>query len=324
MASRDAVGRIIAGRYELVEPAGEGGMAVVWKALAHGAGSFRRTVAVKRIHAGRNSDPSFVQLFEEEARVGSQLHHPNIVPILDFGRDESGGYYLVMEWLEGVDFFQWIRSFPPARARTPWTLVAAVGVEALRGLAAAHERTLPSGPAPVIHRDVSPSNVLLGSAGSVKLTDFGLARAMDRASMTRPNVIKGKLAYAAPELLSGAKPSPSTDLFSTGVVLWEALAQRRLFAGPSDVEVLLAIRRGDIPPLSEQRPDVPQALVEVVHAALEVDPARRFASARAMARALAAVLRTVPDPVDEEPLGASVRAARVRLGKDPAPPPAMG
>jgi serine/threonine-protein kinase len=156
----------------------------------------------------------------------------------------------------------------------------------------------------------------------VKLTDFGLARAMDRASMTRPNVIKGKLAYSAPELLAGAKASPSTDLFSTGVVLWEALAQRRLFTGPNDMEVLLAIRRGDVPPLHAQRPDLPPALVEVIHAALEPDPARRFGSAREMARALAAVLRTVPDAVDEEPLGASVRAARVRLGKDPAPPAA--
>ena len=228
----DAPGRIIAGKYELVSPAGEGGMAVVWKALARGDGDARRPVAIKRIQHAKHADPSFVRMFEEEARVGSELHHPNIVQILDFGMDEEGGYYLVMEWIEGLDMFQWVRSFPKGLRETPWPLVAAIGIEVCRALAAAHERVDARGQVvPVYHRDVSPSNVLLGVTGVVKLTDFGLARAMDRASMTRPNVIKGKLAYCAPELISGAKPSAQSDVFALGVVLWEALAQRRLFTG---------------------------------------------------------------------------------------------
>lgn len=319
MPQIDATGRIIAGKYELVAPAGEGGMAVVWKAVARGAGAFQRTVAIKRIQAGRHADPSFIKMFEEEARVGSQLQHPNIVQILDFGRDEDGGYYLVMEWVEGLDVFQWVRSFPKAVARTPWPLVAAIGIETLRGLAAAHERELDSGPAPVIHRDVSPSNILLGTNGTVKLTDFGLARAMDRASMTRPNVIKGKLAYCAPELISGAKPSARTDVFSLGVVLWEALAQRRLFTGKNDLEVLVAVRKGEVPPLRGERDDVPAALGEVIQESLVADPERRFQTAKEMARALAAILRSSTETADAEPLGASVRAARVRLGKEPEP-----
>ncbi len=313
--ARDRPGKLIAGRYELHEPAGEGGMAVVWRGVIRGAGQFARSVAVKRIHAGKGADQHFVRLFEEEARVGAGLHHPNIVQILDFGVDDDGDYYLVMEWIEGLDLHQWVRSYPRAFELTPWPLVTAIAMEVLRGLGAAHERVTDDGElSPVIHRDVSPSNVLLGTNGTVKLTDFGLARAMDRASMTRPNVIKGKLAYCAPELISGAKASPHSDIFAVGVLLWEALAQQRLFTGKNDLEVLLSVRKGEVPDLGELRDDVPTALRLAIKQALAPDPSARFENARAMARALAAILRTHPEPIDAEPLGRSVRGARERLG----------
>lgn len=312
---RDKPGKTIAGRYELLEPAGEGGMAVVWRALTRGAGQFARPVAVKRIHAAKGADQSFVRLFEEEARVGAGLSHPNIVQILDFGVDDDGDYFLVMEWIDGLDMHQWVRSHPAGIRQTPWPLVTAIGMEILRGLSAAHERTVEDGEiVPVYHRDVSPSNVLLGTNGTVKLTDFGLARAMDRASMTRPNVIKGKLAYCAPELITGARASSHSDIFALGVVLWEALAQQRLFTGKNDLEVLLSVRKGDVQRLSELRTDIPAALELAVHQALEPDPNARFESAKEMARTLAAILRTHPEPVDAEPLGRSVREARDRLG----------
>jgi serine/threonine-protein kinase len=201
---------------------------------------------------------------------------------------------------------------------TPWPLVSAIGIEVLRGLSAAHERTTDTGePAPIIHRDVSPSNILLGVNGTAKLTDFGLARAMDRASMTRPNVIKGKLAYCAPELITGAKANARTDIFGLGVVLWEALAQKRLFTGKNDLEVLLAVRKGAIPPLTGERDDIPAALDTVIHQSLAQNPEERFQTAKEMARALASVLRSTTEHADAEPLGASVRAARARLGKEP-------
>jgi serine/threonine-protein kinase len=312
---RDKPGKIIAGRYELLEPAGEGGMAVVWRARSRGAGQFARPVAVKRIHASKGGDPNFVRLFEEEARVGAQLTHPNIVQILDFGVDDDGDYYLVMEWVEGLDLHHWVRSYPRGIRSTPWPLVTAIGIEVLRALAAAHGRTDERGElVPVYHRDVSPSNVLLGTNGTVKLTDFGLARAMDRTSMTLPNVLKGKLAYCAPELITGTKASAQSDVFALGVVLWEALAQQRLFTGKNDLEVLLSIRKGDVPRLSELRTDIPAALEFAVHHSLEPDPASRYQSAMEMARALAAILRAHPEPVDAEPLGRSVRDARERLG----------
>ena len=312
---RDRPGKVIAGRYELLEPAGEGGMAVVWRAVARGAGRFARPVALKRIHASKGADRHMVKLFEEEARVGAALHHPNIVQILDFGVDDDGDYFLAMEWVDGLDLHQWARSYPRGIEPTPWPLVTAIGAEVLRGLGAAHERIDEQGQlSPVFHRDVSPSNVLLGTNGTAKLTDFGLARAMDRASMTRPNVIKGKLAYCAPELITGAKASAQSDLFALGVVLWEALAQQRLFTGDNDLEVLLAVRKGDIPRLGELRSDVPAALEVAIHQALEPDPKDRFEDAKSMARALAAILRSHPEPVDAEPVGRSVAQARERLG----------
>jgi len=313
--ARDKPGKIIGGRYELMEPAGEGGMAVVWRAKLLGAGKFARPVAVKRIHAAKGADGHFVRLFEEEARVGADIHHPNVVQIMDFGVDEDGDYFLVMEWIEGIDFHHWVRSFPRGMEVTPWPLIAAIGVEICRGLGAAHERITEEGElSPVIHRDVSPSNILLGTNGTVKLTDFGLARAMDRASMTRPNVIKGKLAYCAPELITGAKASPQSDLFAVSVVLWEALAQQRLFTGKNDLEILLSVRKGEIQRLSELRSDLPAALEEAIHQGLEPDPEHRYESARAMARAFSAILHQHPEPVDADPLGRSVRQARERLG----------
>ncbi|MCA9608831.1 MAG: serine/threonine protein kinase [Myxococcales bacterium] len=313
--SRDKPGKIIAGRYELLEPSGEGGMAVVWRAKLIGAGNFARPVAVKRIHAAKGADSHFVSLFEEEARVGAGLQHPNIVQIIDFGVDDVGDYFLVMEWIEGIDFHHWVRSFPRGMELTPWPIVTAIGVEVCRGLGAAHERHTEEGElSPIFHRDVSPSNILLGTNGTVKVTDFGLARAMDRASMTRPNVIKGKLAYCAPELITGAKASAHSDLFAVGVVLWEALAQQRLFTGKNDLEILLSVRKGEVQRLDELRSDLPAALVEAIHTALEPEPANRFESARAMARALSAILHQHPEPVDAEPLGRSVRGARERLG----------
>lgn len=316
----DKPGKVIAGRYELLELAGEGGMAVVWRAVVRGPGRFARPVAVKRIHTAKGADQHFVLLFEEEARVGAGLHHPNIVQIMDFGVDDEGDYYLVMEWVEGLDLHHWARSFPRGLSATPWPLVTSIGVEVLRALAAAHGRVAENGEtSPVIHRDVSPSNVLLGTNGTVKLVDFGLARAMDRASMTRPNVIKGKLAYCAPELITGAKAGPHSDMFALSVVLWESLAQQRLFTGKNDLEVLLSVRKGEIQSLSELRSDLPGALVSAIHQGLEPKPSNRFEDATAMARALSAILHQHTEPTDSEPLGRSVREARERLGIKPSP-----
>jgi serine/threonine protein kinase len=311
----DAPGSMLEGRYQLVERAGEGGMAYVWRAITRGAAGFLRPVAVKRVKPELALDPSFIAMFVEEARVGGDIHHPNVVQIHDFGVDDEGQHYLVMEWVEGVDLRRWSQSYVSAGWHAPWHLVSAVAIEALRGLGAAHARTDPWGQsAPTYHRDVTPGNVLLGRNGIVKLADFGLSRAMDRARTTKPHTVKGKFAYLAPEVVEGAEPSVQTDLFGVGIVLWETLAGRMLFRAANDVDTVRLVAKCEVPDLAELRPDLPRSLVALVHRMLERDPAKRFPSSLETIRALSAILRTVAEPTDAEPLGASVALARERLG----------
>ena len=302
--------KMIANKYELVAPLGEGGMATVYRGVTHGAAGFTCRVAIKRVLPNLAEDAAFVAMFVEEARVASELQHPNIVQVHDFDRDAEGRYFIVMEWIDGLDLEGWIASFSTP---TPWHEVAAIGVEILRGLGAAHERVDGAGrPAPVIHRDVSPQNVLLSIQGIVKLADFGLARAADRATMTAPGTVKGKLSYLAPELVKRAPASPRSDLFSVGVVLWEALSGRRLFGGGDAYDTIKRIMANQVPALREARPDVPLPLCEVVHTALSFDPADRFERAEEMQRALASLLKNHTEPTDDRALARSIRDAMAR------------
>jgi serine/threonine-protein kinase len=303
----------IAGKYELVAPVGEGGMASVYRGLTHGAAGFECRVAIKRVLPNLAEDAAFVAMFVEEARVASELQHPNIVQVHDFDRDESGRYFIVMEWIEGIDLYGWLTSF--GGAPTPWHEVAAIGVEMLRGLGAAHERVDANGtPAPVIHRDVSPQNVLLSVQGIVKIADFGLARAADRNTMTAPGTVKGKLGYMAPELIKRQPASPKSDLYGVGIVLWEALTGKRLYGGDA-MDQVKKIMGNQVPQLREVRPDLPLPLTEVVHTALSFNPADRFERAEEMQRALAALTKNHTEPTDDRALARSIRDAIARKNR---------
>ncbi len=305
-----AGGEWIAGKYEILGLIGRGGMATVWRARTHGSSGFTKTVAIKRVLPEYGSDDQFARMFVEEARVVSALQHPNIAQVHDFGSDQHGSHYIVMEWVDGLSLTHWVNAHRATNELTPWPYVAAIGIEVARALAAAHERVDERGRlSPVVHRDVSPSNVLVGRNGVVKLVDFGLAHARDRLWRTRPGTFKGKLAYTPPERLAGAPISASNDVYCLGIVLWESLAGKRLFRGDTDAEVLKNVRAGIARPLSDVRDDLPPALLATVHRALERDPADRFPDARALLRALAAILREQPDPTDAEPLGQSVQWA---------------
>jgi serine/threonine-protein kinase len=316
---------LVAGRYEILEPAGDGGMAKVYCAVIRGAAGFQRFVAIKRVHEHLVDSTEFVRMFIEEARVCSELDHANIVQVHDFGVDSSG-YYLVMEWVDGLHLGQYVRSFVGRAERTPWRQLAAIGAQVLSGLASAHERVNALGEtAPVIHRDVTPQNILLSVNGMAKLTDFGLARAMDRARMTSPDVVKGKLSYLAPELVQGKPASVQSDLYAVGIVLWEALTSERLYAADTDIERIRKVQIGAVPPLHEKREDLPEGLIGIVHTALDRDPARRFRSADEMGHALLRLLGG--EPVGTRELGQSVVEARVALGMAPRsarPPPMPG
>jgi serine/threonine-protein kinase len=312
------IGMVVDGKYELTELAGEGGMATVYKALARGAAGFTRTVAVKKLRRELRAIRNYIDMFVEEARVGSDLAHPNIVQVYDFCTDAEGSYYLVMEWVEGMDMGRFIKSYTQFGHRPPWSMVAGVAIGALRGLGAAHERKKEDGSlVPVIHRDVSPHNILLGVNGVTKLTDFGLARARDRVfSLTAPGTVKGKLSYLSPEVTYGQQATPLSDLFAMGTVLWEALAGQRCFEGRTDLDVFKMIRNCEVRPLRTLRPDLPAMLYDIVDRSLMADPGKRFPSAKSMAVALADVIKQNATHGDAQgALGAAVLDGRNRLAR---------
>jgi serine/threonine-protein kinase len=316
MGRRDdaaGAGALIAGKYELVELAGEGGMATVWRGVLRGAAGFARPIAVKRLRPQFRAIQSYIDMFVEEARVGSELNHPNIAQVIDFCTDADGLYCLIIEWVDGLDLGRLARLAAETGRPLEWPLAAAIAIGALRGLAAAHERRRPGGtPAPVVHRDVSPHNILVGASGVVKLTDFGLARARDRlTSFTAPGAVKGKLHYFAPEVTTGMPASPRSDVFSLATVLWEVLAGRRAFRGGSEPEVLGRIRRGQVEPLAGVRPDLPARLVAAVSRGMATASERRFVSARHMAVELGECLREAGEPVDQQ-IAIGARVSEVR------------
>ncbi|MDB4952973.1 MAG: serine/threonine protein kinase [Myxococcales bacterium] len=294
MAEEPRPGLIVGGRYELVEVAGRGGMADVWHGRVRGDWGFVRDVAIKQMHQNLATQSPYVAMFVEEARIGSMLQSPNVAEVHDFVHDR-GNYYMVMEWIDGVDLGTWIRWHVARNEQARWELVAAIGVGILRGLAAAHERTAPDGTAsPVVHRDVSPHNVLLTSRGMVKLVDFGLALAMDRPQeTTEPGIVKGKMSYLAPEIVAGGRPLVESDQFACGSVLWEALAGRKLFDGSTDYETYTRLRDCMVQPLRPLRPDVPPPFLAIIQRALSANVDARFPSTREMARQIGTTLKKV-------------------------------
>jgi serine/threonine protein kinase len=314
---------LLSDRYELRELAGRGGMAEVWRAEQRGAAGFARPVGLKRILPHLASKETFVRMFIEEARVCAQLMHPNIIQIYDFGY-ERGTYFLVMEWVEGLNLARFLQSYEEREMMAPWPIVAAIAIESLKALAAAHDRVNQDGtPAPVVHRDVTPPNILIGVNGIVKLSDFGLARAMDRARLTDPDVIKGKMAYLAPELTHGEDASAQSDIYALGVTMWQALAGRRLFRGVSQAELFLQARKAEIPELGELRPDLPEKLLKTVQRALAFDRAERFLAANEMKGELTRLLRHSPVDPDAKVVARAIAEARDVLGVTPPSRPAL-
>ncbi|HEY7371470.1 MAG TPA: serine/threonine-protein kinase [Polyangia bacterium] len=275
------------GKYTLFERIGRGGMAEVYKGRIQGPAGFERVFVVKRILPHLSDDTAFIKMFVEEAKLSARLNHPNIVHIFELGAVE-GEYFISMEYIRGHDLSETMRAIWKALGPPRPDLVSYIGREACRGLAYAHSLTDENGrPLGMIHRDVSPSNVMLSYEGAVKMLDFGIAKALsDGTEPTKGGTLKGKYAYMAPEQTEGDHIDHRSDIFAVGIVLHEVLTGRRLFKGQNDVQTIERVRACHVPPPSAQNPAVPPALDHIILKALQRDPARRWSNAADMADAL--------------------------------------
>jgi serine/threonine protein kinase len=264
----------VSGKYRLEQRLGGGGMAEVFLGASSGAEGFSRRVAIKRVLPGYSDNESFARMFIDEAKISSQLVHPNIVSVLDFDRDLGSRLFLVMEYVEGRDLDALASTGP-----LPIPVVIYVIGEVLRGLGYAHDLPIGSGMRGVVHRDVSPHNVLLSWEGAVKVSDFGIAKARSASAATASNFVKGKPAYMSPEQANNEPLDGRSDLFAVGVMLWELLIGRRLFEGDDTRGLLAAVLFGKIPRPRSIRANVPKDLERVLMKLLERDRPARYASA---------------------------------------------
>lgn len=304
----------VVGRYLLGEPIAAGGMATVHLGRLVGPAGFSRTVAVKRLHAHLAGDPEFVQRFVDEARIASRVRHGNVVQTLDVVSVDDE-LLLVLDYIHGESLARLRRLALAADERIPPHVAAGIVIGVLRGLHAAHEAKSAKGAAlDLVHRDISPQNILVGADGVARVLDFGIAQAAGREAETLRREIKGKLAYMPPEQLSGDELDRRADLFAVGVVLWEALAGERLFRGEDTVSTMDAVYTRVPARLEERGIGVPAAVDDVLARALAKEASGRYDTADAMARALEAALAPASDrEVAEwvERVASDVLAARV-------------
>jgi serine/threonine protein kinase len=273
-------------RYRVIERLAAGGMAEVYRAESAGLEGFKKKVAIKRVLPHLAERKKFISMFLDEARLGAHLSHSNCVQVFDIGVGDNT-YFIVMEYVDGADLkaiIEWLR-----KARRPFPIPQAVYLttKMCEGLAYAHELVDEAGrPLSVIHRDVSPPNVLITKYGEVKIVDFGLAKASTQLEKSEPGIIKGKFSYLSPEAAHGQEVDPRTDLFAVGIILWEMLAGRKLFQGESDFETVKQVQRAEVPPISRLNPSVDKQLEDIISRSLSREADKRFQSARELGRAL--------------------------------------
>ncbi|MFO0648258.1 MAG: serine/threonine-protein kinase [Polyangiales bacterium] len=274
------------GKFDVIAEIGTGGMASVYLARSTAAGGFNRLVAIKVMHPHLSQEDSFVEMFLDEARVAATIQHPNVVSIIDVGIEE-GLIFLIMDYVEGDSFSNIEKMAVNLRRRIPLGIILRVVLDALAGLHYAHELTDHAGtPLKIIHRDVSPQNVVVGVDGTARIVDFGIAKAESRITNTQVGLIKGKLNFMAPEQIRGQALDRRVDVFGMGVTLWEAITLRRLFAGDNEFDTARRILAGEYPSLLEYDARLPPVLDEICKRSLHPDPDQRFRSAAEFSEAI--------------------------------------
>jgi serine/threonine protein kinase len=278
-------------RYELITEIASGGMATVFLARIQGAGGFQRLVAIKRLHAALASEPELVDMFLEEARIAARIHHAHAVPILEIG-SSAHGYYLVMEYIEGVTLAQIVQRAEQSGVAIPRPIALRILLDALSGLHAAHELHDENGrPLGLVHRDVSPQNILVGVDGAARLTDFSVARSAALPASAKIETVKGRVEYMAPEQIRQEPSDRRADLFAMGVILWEVLAGRPLFRGETKFDTIVRALNAPVPRLRDKVSGIPEELDELSARALARPPGERFQSAVEMAAAIEQVAK---------------------------------
>ncbi len=302
------------GRYQVDQLLARGGMGEVYRGRVVGAHGFERPIVIKVIRTELITDERVALMFVDEARIAAGLHHRNIVQIIDFDLFDEGAF-LVCEHVDGVDLRTMLHQL---RAPPRYDLGVAIVAEIATGLDAAHEATDAQGaPLNLVHRDVSPSNVLLGVAGEAKIADFGVAKARSRSYHTISGSIKGKAPYMAPEQILGEPLDRRADVFALGVLLFEVTTRTRLYSAHPSQTAMHVILSGEIPDPAERRPGYPPELARIVRRALARDPIQRYQTARALVDDLDELAAVRRWSLSRAALGDLVRVIQARAAADP-------
>ena len=289
------------GRYNIVRRVADGGMAEIFLATQLGREGFQKPVILKRIHSTIYADPQFRNMFIDEAHISMSLAHSNIAQVLDLGVAQ-GRYFLVLELVDGWDLGRVMQRAATAGTPLPRELGLYIAADVCRALAYAHSKTDGTRPLGIVHRDISPHNVLLSEQGEIKLTDFGIAKAMNKREQTGTGVVKGKVAFMSPEQAMGKPIDQRSDLFSLGTVLYLLMVRSRPFEGPTDLETLLRVQKGDFTPPEAAAPDLEPEVAAIINRALKHDVNERYQSADEMLADIEHVLRSVFRPVGQTEL----------------------
>jgi serine/threonine protein kinase len=269
-------------RYRVVEKLESGGMAEVFRAESEGLQGFRKQVAIKRVLPHLSSKKKFISMFLDEARLSAQLSHSNCVQVFDIGVGDNA-FFIVMEFVDGANLKAIIEHLKKHKRDFPVEAAVYISLEICKGLAYAHELTDSNGvPLHIVHRDMSPPNVLITKNGEVKIVDFGLAKANSQLEKSEPGIIKGKFSYLSPEAAMAQEVDARTDVFAVGIILWELLAGQRLFLGDTDFQTVKKVQASAIPSIAEINPSVPPDLERIIQRALAREPMQRYQTARAL------------------------------------------
>ncbi len=308
------------GKYQLARKLANGGMAEVFLAKAEGPMGFEKTLVLKRILPHLAEDPQFVGMFLSEARLAAQLNHPNIVQIFDFGQSD-GSYYLAMEYIDGMDLRTLSTLARDAGVLLPPAVCAKIVSSACEGLAFAHDFVDPATGQPMnlIHRDISPDNILLSRQGGVKVVDFGIAKASKQGHKTQTGLVKGKIAYMPIEQLQAQPLDRRVDVYALGIVLYELLTGHRPFEASTDVSILQAVLFEPLIPAASRRPDLPEALTQILDKAISKVREQRYPDCRAFQADLERYILSTGEPVGPWQLAQWVTRLAPESGRPQAP-----